>query len=130
MASKVTEIIHERDLCNLFLLTDRRLNKAFFEDMRTKGVVANTNQREIEEPLTETMKEAPGELLEQDECGRVEVTDLEGDLVLARSSFIVSEGLKGRVCKDPPPAGTATKTFIKDVLPELERISRVIERWA
>ena len=122
--------MHERDLCSLFLLTDRRLNKAFFEDMRTKGVVANTYQRESEETLDEGVEEAPGKFLQQDECGRVEVTDLEEDLVLARSSFIVSEGLKGRVCKDPPPAGAATKTFIKDVLPELERISRVIERWA
>lgn len=128
MAPQVTEIMHEKDLCSLFLVTDRRLNKAFFEDMRTKGVVANT-KRESAEPLDEGMEEAPVEFLRQDESGRVDVTDLKESLHLARSSHLSSERSKARVCKDPPPAGSATKSFIKDILPELERISRVIERW-
>lgn len=129
MAPQVIDVMNERDLCSLFLVTDRRLNKAFFEDMRTKGVVAN-HIRDSEEPLDEGVQEASGKFLEQDEFGRVEVADSERGSVLARSGLIVDERLKSRVCrKDPPPAGAATKTFIKDVLPELERISRVIERW-
>ncbi|CAM9274390.1 unnamed protein product, partial [Laminaria digitata] len=129
-APAATEIMHERDLCNLFLLTDRRLNKAFFEDMKASGVVRNTST-EGEEPLHEGMEEVPEEFLEQGEGGGgKEVAELEIGDVLApvRSSFLVGEGEKSRVCEDPPPSGSATMTFIKDVLPELERISRLIER--
>lgn len=132
VAPQMAEIVHEKDLCNLFLLTDRRLNRAFFEDMRSKGVVANA-KKNSKEALDEGMENAPEELLEHGgEFGREEgPPDLEGGGALAppRSSFFVNEGVKKRICEDPPPSGAATKTFIKDVLPELERISRVIERW-
>eukprot|EP00904_Undaria_pinnatifida_P005103 jgi/Undpi1/1722/HiC_scaffold_11.g05112.m1 len=131
VAPQMAEIVHEKDLCNLFLLTDRRLNRAFFEDMRSKGVVANA-KKNSKEALDEGMENAPEELLEHGgEFGREEgPPDLEGGGALAppRSSFFVNEGVKKRICEDPPPSGAATKTFIKDVLPELERISRVIER--
>ena len=46
-----------------------------------------------------------------------------------RSSFDASDWVRSRCGAMTPPIRAETMTFVGEVLPELERVSSVIERW-
>lgn len=92
--------MQENDLCDIIYVTDRRLSKAIFEDMRIES-------------------SALGGMLRWGE--RLEIPQL-------RSNTTINNGVKSRSYREFPPAGAGTKTFIANVLPKMTRLSTVIER--
>lgn len=124
--------MQQRDICNLFLVTDRRLKQSLFIDMLGHGVVSDTDEEldgewkpdpdPLEEPHQEkrvgvgtadgTAHQRPGE------GGR----DREPQPLGAFEDFTVSNGWG--TTSEPPPAGGAIRSYIQEVLPELERLSK------
>ncbi|CAN0165434.1 unnamed protein product [Ascophyllum nodosum] len=115
------QIVHKSDLCKIFLATDRRLEQSFIEDMRAQGVsVGDTGGGGAEENHgmdgnTRRIPRSSREICES----RAGVTTPAHTLDLsARDS-----------CATPhiPPAGIATRRFIREFMPGLSRVSRVAE---
>lgn len=138
MTSQVGDVLQQKDACNIFLVSDRRLDHAFTEDMRAQGVFGRTEQQQQEEEEAVVVPEVNKEeklvaetTLEQPGGGRV---------AGGRDERARGEGLQLPTCDDPgpeigwrsggkpPPAGAATKNFIRETLPELQRMSKTLKR--
>lgn len=123
------EIVHESDLCDLIILTNRRLNKALRMDMSGEGIGANIRQTEVNRHVGE-IERSPGSSDEQREPGGLE-RGLDGEErdpgVPVRLRCIVDAD--ARHFQDTPCAGEATQTCIENALPDMGRLSRATRRW-
>lgn len=136
--------MHHRDLCNVFLVTDRRLNQAFMTDMSGQDAFVSgedeprTEYDEKEGVLGEFLEEASagglegiGDVEEHGEEAAERGRDVWGNRQqrdqVARACFGMNAAATRWRNPEPPPAGTATRTFIREVLPVLARLSSVAE---
>lgn len=116
---QVKEIVHEVDLCNLVVLTNRRLNRALHTDMSGTSTGANTRQAGINRHLRG---------MERSSCGSDEQHETEGRGlgVPLRAVAFFDQDTEG--IQDTPFAGEATRTVIEDALPDMGRVSRAMGR--
>lgn len=125
--------MQQKDLCNLFLIFDRRVKQAFFKDMLANGAIPDadvTVQRRRRGPAP--VEQAPtGE-----QSGVGDGMALEGggegprgvrprELEVGKYP-VVPLGWNAEY--GPPPAGAATKRFIEEALPDMERLSKMPQR--
>lgn len=120
--------MQQQDICNFILVADRRIRQAFIKDMHSQGAFGRT-----EEELVHAGKgdHVTGEFLELPVGGRMAGSRQErawgkepqlptcGDRRLSRS---------WRNGGEPPPSGNAIKGFVREALPELQRLSKTLER--
>ncbi|CAN0062531.1 unnamed protein product [Ectocarpus sp. 12 AP-2014] len=125
---QVDNIVMKKDLCHLFLVTDRRLNQAFVADMTSSGALAAVRgaarRKENKEPVQgESHREWGG-------GGMVETND-------ERARGKGKQGLASddkesvdRLHDEPkvPPSGAAMKRFVQETLPEITRLTKTLER--
>lgn len=138
--------MHESDLCSFFFLADRYWHNAFLKDIRTRGGSANTTGQGGGgrdwgvQPATRTfqaqgnfgkMEGANFGKMEGAHIGKMEGVggwDRGGPGAPLRSGAGFREAVKRQGFKTPPPAGTAMKTCVKEMLPALASLLAVIER--
>lgn len=111
------EIVHEKDICTFFFLADRYWHKAFLEDVEngsnaTSGGAGAHNGGP---------KAEPGQFNEHGKCQR-----LKGPGGLDGGEQVAPP--RSRVVSTPPPAGSAMRTCIKVILPELTSLLAMMER--
>lgn len=117
--------MQQEEICNIFLVSDRRLNQAFIKDMSAQGAFVYV-KRPVEyetngDPLIKECAEQPGG--GGMAGGRDERVSGEGPR--QPSSGGVKGWLNG---PEPPPSGCATRDFVTEALPELQRLSKALER--
>ena len=106
LVEQADHAVLEKDLSELCFVTDRRLTKAILEDMRTESKMACTSE-------AQDVREWQGRHLSEP----------------LRLNLSINKGDKGRNHGDPPAARTKTRTFVANVLPELMRLSPVVDRY-
>lgn len=118
----------ERDLSSILFITDRRLRKAIFEDMRTQSVIACTNMEDGKSQNVGSNR-APGASPfegENEESEKIRNGErMRAPLPLG--SFVGKETM-GRGSRDPLAAGVATKKLIRNVYPQLASLSGGLKR--
>lgn len=102
---QVDHAVLEKDLSDILFVTDRRLTKAILEDMGVESGMEHTSDTQDVREWSGRHRSAP-----------------------LRLNSSVSKGGQNADPGDLPPAGTKTKTFVANVLPELTRLSSVIGR--
>lgn len=129
MGPQVKEIVHDKDICNLVILTNRILNKALHTDMIDGESIGETTRRNEDDQHNRAMERVPGGSEQQSEHG-----GLEADLEWERGGFEAPLGstslcrLDSKGSQGTPRAGEATKSFIENASPDLGRLSRAMER--
>lgn len=122
--------MQQEEICNIFLVSDRRLNQAFMKDMSTQGAFVHA-KRSVE---IETKEDSLiTEFLERRGTGGTEGGQGEKSWGQKRKSQLPSCGdsksVKGwRNGPEPPPSGCATMDFVQEALPELQRLAKKLER--
>ena len=115
------QLVHESELCNIFLVANRRLKEAFTADMFAQGVfgVCNSGGGEDTSEMSDMRGVEGGMLRSSGEAG-----ESEGTTGTAQSIDGVSAS---NSCASPETvnAGNETRRLIKEFLPELVRVSRV-----
>lgn len=122
--------MHERDLFSFFFLADRYWHKSFLEDIRSGDDSANVTGLGGDPPGRGVLREQ-GEFQEQGMLGTVTgAGHWQGGGLAApvTSNVFFKEAVKRRGRRNPPPAGAAMKTCVKDILPEVASLLAVIER--
>lgn len=129
---KMGDVMQRKDACNIFLVTDRKLNQAFIKDLSAQG--AFVLPKKVEE--VELEREGSGEPL----VGESPAQPRSGESKESRDGDAWGKGEHVPPCGDPrlhnswcngqepPPSGTATRDFIRDNLPDLLRLSKTLER--
>lgn len=128
------DVLDEKDLCNIFLVADRRLSQAFFTDMLSQGAIgagddAKEPERRREAAMGEFLDQRENDGLPRDGDARTLVEEVEGTPVRSCDDPRMSGGGHNRqnqregVC-----AGPAVKGYIEEALPELSRLSKVLDR--
>lgn len=120
--------MQQEEICNIFLVSDRRLNQAFIKDMSAQGAFVHVKRLEEHKttgkPLVKEHLEHPGDggiAGSPDESARGKGSQLPpcADSKLAQG---------WRNGPEPPPSGCATRNFVREALPELQRLSKTLER--
>ncbi|CAN0391286.1 unnamed protein product [Pylaiella littoralis] len=122
------DVMQQEEICNIFLVSDRRLNQAFIKDMSAQGAFVHVKRLEEHkttgEPLVNEHLEHQGDggiAGSPHESARGKGSQLPpcGDSKLAQG---------WRNGPEPPPSGCATRDFVREALPELQRLSKTLER--
>ena len=111
------QIVHESELCNIFLVANKRLNEAFTADMFAQGVFGVCNSGGGED--TSEMRGVEGGMLRPSG----EAGESQGTTATAQSIDVVSAS--NSCASETINAGNETRRLIKEFLPELVRVSRV-----
>lgn len=124
--------MEQKDLCNLFLVADRRLSQAFITDMMSQGALGAADDAGGLDGRRESLL---GEFLGEQQVGQGPVT---GRGPRARVEEVVETRLPapkdpGVCCdqpvpREPPCAGAAVRGYIQEVLPELARLAKALGR--
>lgn len=125
--------MQRKDVCNIVLVTDRKLNQAFIKDLSEQGAFVRTKEEGNVEELDQEGSGEPvvGEFPAQPRCGgRAENRDGEAWGTGEHVPPCGDPRLNNSWCngQEPPPSGTATRDFIRENLPDLLRLSKTLER--
>lgn len=136
-------VLQEKDACNIFLVSDRKLDHAFTEDMRAQGAFGRTEEQEEQKEggKVAAEKEAVPEVTGEQVMGETLEQPGGGEMAGGRGERERGEGSQLPTCDDrgpedsgwssggkTPPAGIATKNFVRETLPELQRLSNALKR--
>ncbi|CAM9748894.1 unnamed protein product [Scytosiphon promiscuus] len=125
----VDNIVQQEDVCNLFLISDRRLKQEFFKDMLAKGAIAGA-----EAAVEQNYDPDPFEAALQEQrvgIGTVGLRPGEGPRDMGAPPPPPGPRKKTMMCngwgtrREPPPAGSATWSYVEKTLPEMERLSKM-----
>lgn len=128
------EVLHQDELCSLFLVADRRMHQAFIADMMSQGAlgagVANGQEGQGERVeggfLDQRVGDGGGPASGRDAQARVEQVE-ETRLPACSDPKSLGDRLYRR---EQPCAGPAVQGYIQEVLPELSRLSEALGRCA
>lgn len=151
--SQLKDILQQADLCNAFLVADRRLNQAFFADMSSQGAFGKSmgdaaGQKEMSESTGDQgvpeefpeeggngeIKQGIGDGMERcgQDCEAFKKEEPSSAWKHQRDTAAKPCGslntARGWGHPNPPPAGDVTMSFVREVLPEMARLSKVVER--
>ncbi len=123
-------LLYQEDLCNLVLVSDRRLNQVFVADMFSQGVFDDSTK--TGKRKGDGVDGVGGEEVSHEQGGRGcgdDVKVIEGapkpPTALTFGPQKVVRWSKGG---EPPPAGDSVKSYIREVLPKLSMLSTVLDR--
>ncbi|CAN0443019.1 unnamed protein product [Pylaiella littoralis] len=124
----VGDVMQQQDICNFILVADRRIRQAFIKDMHSREAFGRT-----EEELVHAGKgdHVAGEFLELPVGGRMAGSRQER--AWGKEPQPPTCGDRRLSCSwrnggEPPPSGNAIKGFVREALPELQRLSKTLER--
>lgn len=124
----------QEDVCNLFLISDRRLKQVFFEDMVAQRAISDADEADggrrdpdlFEEPLRKergsvgtadgTAHQRPGE----------GPRDLRPQPVRSSQDTTVPNGWG--TASEPPLTASATRSYVEEAIPQMERLSKMLLR--
>eukprot|EP00752_Nemacystus_decipiens_P004732 g4313.t1 len=126
----VGDILHQKDLCRLFLVADRRMHQAFMADMMSQGALdadVGNDQDGRGEPVNGgflDQEEGDGDGLASGRGARAGVEQVE-DTGLPAGNGPKSCGDRFDR-REQPCAGPAVQGYVQEVLPEMSRLSKAL----
>ncbi|CAM9617787.1 unnamed protein product [Ectocarpus sp. 8 AP-2014] len=122
--SQAQNVLAQRDVCSMVLVADRRMTQAFVADMTSaRAFQYLQNRGPVLRGEFHRGREGGGVMQEGDEQVRGAGTE---------GVACEEEELANRVHReaDVPPAGAAIKGFIRQALPDLTSVAKMLDRWA
>lgn len=125
-------IVQQKDACNLFLITDRKLKQVFFEDMLAQGAISDADE------VADERRQSPNTFGEPPQEKRMCVGTADRTAHHRPGEWSREWGPEPPgssqdptvpngwgTTSEPPPVASATKSYVEEALPELESLSKL-----
>lgn len=131
---QVENIVQQEDVCNLFLISDRRLKQVFFKDVLAQGAISDADEAAEEHRELDPFEEAHQK--ESAVAGTVDGTahqrpgegPCDGAPQPPGSRRDRTQFNTWGTASEPPAVGDATRSYVEEALPEMERLSQILLR--